>query len=248
MTTRYRSSRPSHGGDGLRQAGQARERLDAAARVLVEPRVLDRPGDERRRVGEEREDALVELARRDRVEHDGAERRSRARGDRDRDHRLEALLLDLGEVLHARVGHRALADELWRPVARDPAGEALVEPHLDPADEVRVDPRRGAQPQSLAVAQVDEAGVAVRRVAEQVDDALEHAVEVGAGRHRADDRVQRLGPERRDGPVRRRRRVAGGRDHRVGACIGGHRLRSWPPFCHRRPPAAGVAQGAPRQG
>ena len=67
---------------------------------------------------------------------------------------------------------------------------------LDPADEVRVDPRRGAQPQPLAVAQVDEAGVAVGRLAQQVDDAVEDAVEVGRRRDDADDRVQRLALQR----------------------------------------------------
>ena len=196
VTTRYSSSRPSTAAIDCDRLDSRRERLDAAARVLVEPRVLDRPGDERRGVGEEREHALVELARRDRVQDDDAERRAGPGRDRDRDHRLEALLLDLGEVLHARVGHRALADELRRPVARDPAGEALVEPHLDPADQVRVDTRRGAQPQPLAVAQVDEAGVALRRLAEQVDDAVEDAVDVRRRRDHADDRVQRLALQR----------------------------------------------------
>ena len=97
-----------------------------------------------------------------------------------------------------------------RALARDPAREALVEAHVDLADEVRVDPRRGAQPQPLAVAQVDEAGVAVGRLAQEVDDAVEDAVEVGGGGHDPDDRVQRLASERRDGAVRRRRRRPAG--------------------------------------
>jgi hypothetical protein len=175
-------------------------------------------------VDEERQDALVELAGRLGVQHHCAQRRPRARRDGDRDHRLEALLLELGHVLHARVGHRVLADELGRPVPRHPAGEPLVEAELHAADEVRVHLRGRAQAQAVAVAQVDEAGVAVGRLGEEVDDAVEHPVEVRRRRDDADDRVQRLAAQRdavelRGGVADRRR--AGHRRRLVGS-LGGH--------------------------
>ena len=59
----------------------------------------------------------------------------------------------------------------------------------------RVDPRGGAHAQALAVAQVDEAGVAVGRLGDQLDDAVEHPRQVDRRADRADDRVQRVALE-----------------------------------------------------
>jgi len=129
-------------------------------------------------VGEEVENALVELARRLGVQHDGAERIAGARRDRHDGHRLELLLLELSEVLHARVVDRVLANERGRVVPQHPAGQPLVHAHVELADEMRVNLRRRLQSQAVAVAQVDEARVAVGRLAHQVDDRVEHAAEV----------------------------------------------------------------------
>jgi hypothetical protein len=73
---------------------------------------------------------LGELVRRLGVQDDHSDRGSRPREDRDGHHRLEALLLERRDVLHPRVLHGFIADELGRAVARDPAGEPLVETHL----------------------------------------------------------------------------------------------------------------------
>ena len=55
------------------------ERVDAAARLLVQAGVVDRPGDERCGVLEERQRVLVELARRRRCEARSCRSRARAR-------------------------------------------------------------------------------------------------------------------------------------------------------------------------
>ena len=109
------------GGEPLRDLGEPRERRDALARLLVELRVLDRAADERRGVREQLDVLLGELARGGGVQHDHADHVARARGDRDRGHRLPALLLELGEVLHARVVERLVADQRGPLVARAPS-------------------------------------------------------------------------------------------------------------------------------
>ena len=113
-----------------------------------------------------------------------------ARQDRHRDHRLEALLLQQREVLHPRVVHRALADELGRAVARHPAGQPLLDRHLHAPDGVGEHRRGGADRQLVVLEQVDEAGVAVGRLGRQVDDALQHRAELERRRHELDDAVQ----------------------------------------------------------
>ncbi len=96
-----------HGGERLAQPGEGGERVDAPPRLLVELGVLDRPGRQRGGVHEEPEDVVVELARRLGVEDDHPDHGARAVEERDGHHRLEALLLELRHVLHARVLHRA---------------------------------------------------------------------------------------------------------------------------------------------
>jgi hypothetical protein len=131
---------PGDRSDLLAQGGEPGQGVDSLARLLVQPRVFDRAGDERRRVHQEVEDSLVELARRRGVHDDDADDVAGAPGDRHGGHGLEALLLELGHVLHARVGERVVADEGGLVVARHPARQPLVEPQLDATDEVRVDP------------------------------------------------------------------------------------------------------------
>jgi hypothetical protein len=143
-------------------------------------------------VDEEVHDVPVELARRLGVQHDHADHVAVAGEDRHRDHRLEAFLVQLGHELHARVLERALADELGRLGARDPAGQPLVEAPFELADQLRVARRGGAQHQPVALDEVDEARVAASRVRRDLDDAAEHPLEGQRRRDRLDDRVQRL--------------------------------------------------------
>jgi hypothetical protein len=166
------------GGDVLAQRGQPGEGPDPPARLLVEAGVLDRVGDEPRRVDQEVEHALVELAWRRRVHDHDADDLARAPGDRHRGHRLEALLLELGDVLHPRIGERVLADERGLPAPRHPPGQPLVEAQLDAPHQVGVHAGGRPHPQPVAIAQVDEAGVAVGGLADQADDAVEDAVEL----------------------------------------------------------------------
>ena len=115
-----------------------------------------------------------------------------ARHDRNGHHRLEALLLELGHVLHARVVERVVADELRRLRSGDPSGQALVRPPAELADQMRVARRRRPQYQAVALYEVDEAGVAARRVGCDLDDAVQDTVEIKRGRDRLDDGVERL--------------------------------------------------------
>ena len=118
-----------HRRERLAQLGERRERVDPAARVLVELGVLDRPADQRARVDQEVEHVVVELARGLGVQDDDADHVAVAGQDRHGHHRLEALLVQLGHELHARVLERALADELGRLGPRDPARRPSSSPH-----------------------------------------------------------------------------------------------------------------------
>ncbi len=149
-------------GDAARDRGELGQRLHSPARALIELRVLDRACEQRRGLLEHLQRRIVELARRDRVEHDHADRGTFARADGHGRHRLEALLFELGHVVGTRIGECVLTNECRRVALRDPAGQALVDVELELADEVRIDVRCGAQSQSLAAPQVDEAGVAAR--------------------------------------------------------------------------------------
>jgi hypothetical protein len=143
-------------------------------------------------VHEKVHDSVVELARRLCVQNHHSEHVAVAREDRDRDHGLEALLLELGHVLHARVVERVVADELGRLGPGHPAGEPLVDAPRELAHQVRV-PRRGrAQDQPVALHEVDEGGVAAGRVGRDVHDPAEHAIEIERRRDRLDDGVERL--------------------------------------------------------
>ena len=62
-------------------------------------------------MGEQLDVLLGELARRGGVQHDHADHVARRARDRHGGHRLPALLLELGEVLHARVVERLVADQ-----------------------------------------------------------------------------------------------------------------------------------------
>ena len=92
-----------HGGERLRELRQGGQLVHPPARLLVELRVLDGARHEPGGVHEEVQDVVLELARRLRVQHDDADHPLALADDRDGDHRLEALLLDLRHVLHARI-------------------------------------------------------------------------------------------------------------------------------------------------
>jgi hypothetical protein len=172
-------------------------------------------------VHEEVENALVELARGDRVQDHDAQHLARARGHRDGHHRLEVLLLELGHVLHARVREGVLADERSLTGARHPARQPLVQGELHLADDVSVDARRGAHAQAIAVAQVDEARVAARGLGHQLDDAVEHLRQVDRRADRADDRVQRVALEPYALELRRQVPAAGHASILPGVCTRG---------------------------
>ncbi len=166
------------GRDALAQRGQPDEVGDALLGLLVELGVLDRAGDHRRRLGQHVEDPLVELVRRGGVQDDDAEHAAAARRDRDRRHRLEAVLLELGDEVRTRVVHRALADERRLAVADRPPRQPLVHAELDATDLARVDGRRRPQAQPVARDEVHERGVRAGDAREQVDDAAEDVVEI----------------------------------------------------------------------
>ena len=176
----------------LAQLGQRGQGLDPAPGVLVELGVLDRPGHQRRRVDEEVEGVVLELPWRLGVQDDDANHVAGLGEDRHRDHRLEVLLLELGNELHPRVGHRVLANELRGLVARHPAREPLVDAERELADETRVTRRCGPQHQPLALGEVDEAGMARGRVGRDVDDPVQDPIEVQRRGDGLDDRVERL--------------------------------------------------------
>ena len=140
----------------LAQLGERGERLHPPARALVELRVLDRARGERRRVHEKVEHSVVELARSLGMENHHTQDVAVAGHHRHGHHRLEALLLELRHVLHARVVERVVADELRRLRPRDPTRQALVHPPGELADQMRVARRRRSQHQAFTVHEVDE--------------------------------------------------------------------------------------------
>ena len=121
------------------------ELADAPPHLLVEARVLDRAGDERGARDEEVDLGLGELARRLGVERDRRRSPRRPAEDRDREERLEPLLLELRDVLVARVVERVVADERRLAALGRPPGEPLAALEPDLADEVRVRVGGGAQ-------------------------------------------------------------------------------------------------------
>ena len=114
------------------------------------------------------------------MEQDRAERLALPCGDRDRDERLEALLLELGHVLEARI--------LECP-SRMNAGSRCSSVHQaspwprssdDLADQMIEGLRRGPKDEPLLVAidQIDETGVYGARIGEEPHNAPEHLFQV----------------------------------------------------------------------
>ena len=186
-------------GDRLRQLGQLLELRHPEPRLLVEARVLDRAGDERRRRHEEVDLVVGELARRLRVGGDHADRLARAPDDRHGEQGLEALLLELGHVLHARIRERVLADEGRLAPLRRPPGETLAPLERDLARLALVRRRGGAKLEPFAVVrdEVREARVHAARVGHEPNDGSQHLGQLERGRNRGHDLVERLltGPQ-----------------------------------------------------
>ena len=111
----------------------------------VQARVLDRAGHERRGVDDEGRVLLAEHARRLRVQGDHADHLVVLADQRHGDDRLVLLLVELREVLDARVGEGVVRDERRPAVLGDPAREPLAAAHRAPSRRPgRTAPRRPA--------------------------------------------------------------------------------------------------------
>ncbi len=168
------------------------ELTDALPGLLVEARVLDRAGDERGRGDEEVDLVVGELPWRRRVRGDRADRLAVTPHDGDREERLVALLLELGDVLHARVGEGVLPDERRLRVLDGPPREALAAlechaPHL-----TLVGRGGRAHHQPVVLEEVDEAPVHAARVGHEPHDRGQHVGELDRRRDRGDDLLQEL--------------------------------------------------------
>ena len=178
--------------DRLGELGQLLELGDPQARLLVEARVLDRARDERRGRDDEVDLVVRELARRFRVRRDRADRLTCPPDDRHGEERLEPLLLELGHVLHPRVGERVVADERRLAVLHRPPGEALAALERDLSRLSLVGRRRRPQDEPLVLEQVDEAGVHAARVRHEPDDGRQHLGELERRGDGRDDLLEKL--------------------------------------------------------
>ncbi len=180
--------------DLLCELGELLELGHAQARLLVQPRVLDRARDERRRGHEEVDLVVRELARRLGVRGDDADHVAGAPDHRHREQRLELLLLELREVLRARVGEGVVADERRLGALGRPPREPLSAVDDDLAGLALVRRRGGAEHQPLAVLgeEVDEAGMDAARVGHQANDGAQHLGELQRRRDRRHDLLKRL--------------------------------------------------------
>jgi hypothetical protein len=178
-------------GERLAELGQMLELADAAPRLLVEARVLDRAGDERGARGEDLHLGLGELPRRLRVQGDGADHLAALAHDRNREERLEALLLQLRDELVARIGDGVLRERGLLALDRPP-GEPFAALERDLADEVRVRLRRRAQhePLALVLDEVDEARVHGARLREEAHDGAQNLLELQRRADGGDDLVE----------------------------------------------------------
>ena len=139
----------------MAERAQSRQRGHLPLGPVVEARVVDRPGDERRHVYEQIEYVLTELARRLGVQNDDADHVAVPIDERDRDHRLKALLVELGYVAHTWVFEGFLLDERWRPVASDPTGQSFADAQAYATHRVCEYRRGGPDRQPVALTEVD---------------------------------------------------------------------------------------------
>ena len=179
--------------DRFDEFGQLLQLADPESHLVVEARVLDRARNEGGGRDEQDDLGVGEFARRFRVEGDRADRVAAAPQDRDRDERLEPLLLEFGDVLDARILERVLADERRLAAVDGPPGEPLAAQELDLVDERRVRRRGGAEDElrSLTIEEIDEAGVHRACLGQQAHDAFEHLAELERRPDRGDDLVEK---------------------------------------------------------
>ena len=175
--------------DCLGERGQRLQLDDPRPGALVQPRVLDRAGDECRGRHQKVDLLTRELARRLAVGGDDADDHTLLVEERYRHERLEALLLELGEDLDARIGEQALDHDCRSAMLHRPTGETLSLLHRDLADEVLERGRCGSQHQPLVrlLDEVDEARVNGARLGEQAHDRAKHLVELERRRNGRDD-------------------------------------------------------------
>ena len=168
------------------------ELAQRAPRALVQARVLDRVGHEGRDVQQEGGVLRAEHARGLGVQRDHADHALTLGDQRHGDERLVLLLLELGEVLDARVGERLLRDEDRLPVLQHPAGDALARRHRDAAAEMRVALRGGAQHDSppAVLAQEDVGRVRDDGVVDEPHDRAQHLLEIERRVDGVDDLVE----------------------------------------------------------
>ena len=126
------------------------------------------------------------------MQREGADGVAAPAEHRDRDERLELLLLQLRHVLHARVVERVVADERRFAVVERPPREPLAALELDLAGErgVRLGSRAQHEALSVTLEEIDEAGVGIARVREEPHDAVEHLLEIEGGTDGRDDFVE----------------------------------------------------------
>ncbi len=115
-----------------------------------------------------------------------------ARDDRHAQKRLEALLLQLGNVLRALVLQQLVGDEGRLAMLRRPPREALASLEHDPAGEMVVRSARSPQDESLTVVvdEIDEARMNGARVRQEAHDGGEHLVQLERRGDRRDDLVE----------------------------------------------------------
>ena len=168
------------------------ELAQRAPRALVQARVLDRVGHERGDVQQEGGVLRAEHARGLGVQRDHADHALALGDQRHRHERLVLLLLELGEVLDARVGERLLRDEDRLPVLQHPAGDALARRHRDAAAEMRVALRGGAQHDAppAVLAQEDVGRVRDDGVVDEPHDRAQHLLEIERRVDGVDDLVE----------------------------------------------------------
>ena len=197
--------------DRLGELGDRLELVDARSRLVVEPCVLDRPGDERRARDDE-----VDLGLRERVRclgmgADDADHRPVACRNRDAEERLEPLLVELRDVGDTGIGEEVVGDEGGLVPLGGPPREAASPLAGRPC---RSAPRTASpaarRTSDLVLDQVDEAGVHGACVGEEPHDGTKNLVEVecrGDGRDDPrEDGVALCDDRCHDGIVERRPR------------------------------------------
>jgi hypothetical protein len=180
---------------------------------LVQLGVLDRDGDELGQGVHQRQIVVVELVRGPGVQRDDAQEPVGRRDDRDRQVRLQPVVVQLGDGLEARVCGRVVADDAGLARQGRPPGEALAHGHGEAADPllVALDARTDDQPLAILVPEVDQRPDAPGQLGAQLDDVCEQLVQAQCGGERGHhvEHGPHVGPVALQDVTERPRRVAG---------------------------------------